>query len=249
MIPLDQAKENRFEHSTREELAAYLTDIGEEVAARAKAETLRKLLLDKLGIADVYTQALEGRPAAAPVRKAGEQVVPAYNLTAQGKWGGRRHRIKMPRPDGTKNARAEGFSFNGKATYWIPYDEVVSVPEPILNLLRTNKRRRPIRINTRLDDGSTEITTGWEFDDVPFSYLGPDQETAHLAGSLSEWYQAKGPAWFEARTLRDLQLIAQKCEVSVNRRENGAAKTQEDLCGDLKLFFFGYADAVEAEAA
>lgn len=249
MIPLDQAKQNRFEHATREELVAYLSEIGEEAHHRAKPETLRKLLLDKLGIADVYTQALEGRPAAAPVRKAGEHVVPSYNLTAQGKWGGRRHRIKLPRPDGTKNARAEGFSFNGKATYWIPYDEVVSIPEPILSLLRTNKRRRAISINTQLHDGSTEITTGWEFDDLAFSYLGPDPETAQLAGSLSEWYQAKGPSWFNERPLRDLQLIAQKCEVPVNRRENGAAKSQEDLCADLKLFFFGYADAVEAEAA
>lgn len=246
MISLNDAQENKFATSTRSELRAYAEQLGlENVPPNANSATLKKLVCNALGIA------LESEGASAPTPKVttihgGDTIFPSYNLTPNGIWQGRRHRLSIPRPDGVKLGAAEGFAWSSKHTYYIAYDEVQDVPEPIYNIIVTNKRRRPKMVRP---DGAEagEFTTAWDFDAVPMNYLGPDEDTKDRAGSLLEWYQSRGSAWFEDKTDRQLRQIAAKLEVATTAW-NGDGQPRrmlntEELRGAIMEFLYGYADA------
>lgn len=246
MITLNDAQENKFATSTRSELRAYAEQLGlENVPPNANSATLKKLVCAALGIA------LENDGAAAPTPKVttmhgGDSIKPTYNLTPNGIWQGRRHRLSIPRPDGSKYAEAEGFAWSSKHTYYIPYDEVIDVPEPIYNILVTNKRRRPKMVRPEGGDPG-EFTTGWDFDAMPINYLGVDEATKDRAGSLLEWYQARGTGWFEDKTDRQLRQIAGLLEVATTAW-NGDGQPRRMLSTDelrdaIMEFLFGYADA------
>ncbi len=250
MISLTDAKASNFTTSTRAELNAYATELGLEPPKGANAAVLRKMVLNALGMTDSN----HGAPSAPPSVKSGgesDKIFPSYNLTPSGIWGGRRHRISLPRPEGSRLAQAEGFVWNGKHTYYVPYDEVIDVPEPIYQILVTNKRRRPTTIETQIPGGGTEKTTGWEFDNISFQYIGADPETQNRAGSMMEWYQSRGSEFFKKLTMRQMQLIAQKVELPTEQRIGPGVPPrvlgEDELRGRLLEFFFGYADA-EAEA-
>lgn len=250
MIPLQKAKENHFLTATRKELMAYATELGiDTVPPNANAAMLRKMVCSSMGIAlDV-----EGSPAPMPeVRAAegGDSILPSYNLTPNGVWGGRRHRISIPRPEGMKIGQAEQYNWNGKHPYWIVYDEVDSVPEPIYNIIAQTKR--PIHKSTRPEGGSEgELTTRWEFAPAAITYLGVDEETRQRAGSLLEYYRARGTKWIRERNPRQLQQVARLLEVST--RENMGEKvpprilSHEEILAKIMEFLYGYADA-EVEA-
>lgn len=246
MIPLKEAQKENFAKSTRPELRRYAEELGiESVPADANAAQLRKMVCSALGIAIEA----EGKSAPAPqvvATSGGDKIFPTYNLTPNGIWGGRRHRISIPRPEGMKLGQAEGFAWNGKHTYYVPYDEVDSVPEPIYNIIVQNKRRRPKSVRP---EGGTEgeRTTAWEFDAAPVAYYGIDEETKNRAGSLLEWYQARGSAWFAELTPRQLEQVAAKLEVSrtISQGEKLPPRllSHDELRDRVMEFLYGYADA------
>lgn len=248
MIPLKDAQAKNFSESTRAELRAYAEEIGVEgIPDNATAAVLRKMVCRALGIA----MEQEGRAAPAPriIKHTAnsDSLFPSYNLSPNGIWGGRRHRLSIPRPEGAKYAAAEGYSWNGKHTYYIAYDEVDAVPEPIYNIIVTNKRRRVTTVPTPNGDPS-ERTTKWEFDSAPIRYLGVDPETANRAGSLLEWYRARGSEWFKELTPRQVMQVARVLEVPmtqymgdrVPRRELSADEVRDRVLENL----FSFADAV-----
>lgn len=248
MLSIDDAKASRFEQATLPELRAYADQLGIDYAPTAPGATLRRKLLEACGL-PTEVAATQAVPAKRPkIASAREAIVPPYNLTPNGLWGGRRHRVKLPRPAGSKLAAAEGFGWNGKHPYYLPYDEVVAVPEPVLNILRENTRPRPIQRKIPMPDGSVEVTTDWVHDPMPYQYIGVDAETAHLAGSLTEWYQQRGPAWFDKRTHAELRQIAGLCEISLLGHDRKPV-AQDEALARLKTFFFGYPDAIEVEDA
>lgn len=244
MIPLKEAQKNAFLTSTKTELRAYAEELGIE-GAPTDAKGLRRAICSELGIAiDV-----EGRPAPAPeVRAAqgGDKIFPSYNLSTNGIWQGRRHRLSIPRPDGTKLGQAEQYNWNGKHPYWIAYDEVDAVPEPIYNIIAQNKR--VIHRSIRPEGGAEgELTTQWDFASSPVNYLGVDEETKGRAGSLLEWYQSRGSKWFHDLNPRQLQQVARMLEVS--QREYTGPHTppriipHDELLAKVMEFLYGYADA------
>ena len=248
MQPIESAAAEQFSKSTVEELRAYAKDVGieESIPPGANGDAIRKILLNALGL-EVKASFVVG--PAIKIVSGGEEIFPSYNLSPTGLWGGRRHRITLPRPEGSKLGNYEGFAWNGKAPYFVAYNEVCNIPEPILNILRSNKRRRSFQKRTILDDGSVEITTDWAHDDISFTYIGVDPETADRAGSLMEWYQQKGPGWFDKRSLREMQLIGARCDLSLRHQgPNPPLFTKDDALALLKTFFFGYADAIEQAA-
>jgi hypothetical protein len=251
MLDIQTAADERFESATLPELREYAKELGieESLKPTMNGEKIRGLLLAALGIEQKMAAAL--RPAPMRVVRGNESIFPSYNLTPLGVWGGRRHRVKLPRPEGQKIANAEGFGWNGKATYYVPYDEVANIPEPILNIIQQNKRRRAFQKRIPMPDGTTEITTAFEFDDIPLSYLGVDPETKDLAGSLMEWYQSKGPEWFEARSISELTSIGKKCDLPMrtDRGKDSRPMEHEEALATLKLFFFNFPDAVSQAAA
>lgn len=248
MIKLEDAQKVGFRNTTRAEFRKYAEELGiDNVAPNADSKTLKKAVFNALGLAMNPEQtAADNRRMKVTSTRGSDAVLPSYNLTPNGIWQGRRHRMSIPRPEGSKHAAAEGFSWNGKHTYYIPYDEIDNVPEPIYQLIITNKRRRPKMV---VPDGAGmgEVTTGWEFDSAPMTYLGVDPETQNRAGSLMEWYQSRGSEWFDKLDLRQMQLICAKCDISTTRPVGGgvppAQLNEEDLRARMLEFFFGYADA------
>lgn len=246
MISLKDAQQNNFATSTRAELRAYAEELGlENVSPTANSMQLRKLVCSALGLA----VDADGHVATAPkitLNRSGDHIFPSYNLTPNGIWQGRRHRMSIPRPEGVKIGQAEGYAWNGKHTYYIAYDEVDSVPEPIFNIIATNKRRRAKSV--RPEGGEMgELTTAWEFDAMPMNYLGLDEETRNRAGSLQEWYQSRGTQWFHDKSDREIQQIAQKLEVPATAWQGDKLPPRILSPEELRLRvienLFGFADA------
>jgi hypothetical protein len=242
-ISFEDALASQFNASTLEELRYYFTQKTGEVAPKqTNSATLRNKLLKACGIANEFTGAKVG------VFKPGQEpIYPDYNLTPNGKWGGRRHRIKVAKPtDATKNENIWHGSWNGSAPYFLRYGEVQAVPEPFYLRLRDQKRPVASAQRTVLEDGSVETTTVLKLDDRhSISYFGVDPNTEHLCGSLTEWYQNKGPAWFRQRSERDCQLIAQKLELKW-QDEQKRPLPHNDILPRLIEFIFGHADAEAA---
>lgn len=246
MIPLADAQAKNFSESTRNELRAYATELGiENIADNADAKTLRKMVCAALGIAIE----VDGRVAQAPQVKntaKGDRVLPPYNLTPNGIWGGRRHRLSIPRPDGMKLGQAEGFAWNGKHPYYLAYDEVDAVPEPIYNIIATNKKRRVSAVKP-VGGVEGELTTKWDFDAIPVNYFGVDPETKDRAGSLLEWYRARGSKWFNDLTDRQLMQVARVLEVPSQVHVGDKLPPRvfdiKEMRDRVSEFLYGYADA------
>lgn len=246
MIPMEDALASGFENSTREELVRYCDLMGiDSYDASGPIQSLKDTLNAALGFG----------PSTGPARReAGKPppqsaVICPYNLTPHGKWGGRRRRIELPRPDGNTVARAESFGWNGKATYWLPYDELVSVPYPIYMILVDTKKPRMKQLRTQAGDGSTEITTGWDHVSRAFRDNGDDPITANLPCSLTEWYQDKGQKFYNDLGPRDLRTVAMRLDIPT-QGDDRKARPHEDILGDVLVFLFGYAESDSAlEAA
>jgi hypothetical protein len=243
-ISYDDALAKQFSHSTLEELRHYYRQRkGVDAPPKMNGPTLRTHLLKDAGIVNEYTGAKVGQ-----FKPGQEPIFPAYNLSANGKWGGRRHRIIVGKPqDATKNENILSLSWNGSAAYHIRYGEVQAVPEPVYERIKVLQRPYPVAKRTQSDDGSVEITTEIKLDTrYQISYMGVDPETKDRAGSLTEWYQAKGPNWIRARSWRDCQLIAQRLEMQW-QDEDKRPLPETDLKPRLIEFFFGHADAEDLE--
>lgn len=246
MIPLAEAQAKNFSDSTRAELRAYAEELGiEGIPDNASAATLRKQVCNALGIA----MEVDGRVAQTPTvrnTQGGDRVLPPYNLTPNGIWGGRRHRLSIPRPDGVKVGQAEPFWWNGKHPYYLAYDEVDAVPEPIYNIIATNKKRRVSAVKPQ-GGADGELTTKWDFDAVPINYYGVDPETKDRAGSLLEWYQARGSKWFNDLSDRQLMQVARMLEVPTQQHVGDKIPPRVFDIGEMRArvfeFLYSYADA------
>lgn len=244
-ISIEQAQKDQFQNSTREELIGYCDQLDVK-ADRRSPKGMIVALCEELGIAlPGHSQVTHNVRKAI---KAKGSVLPPYNLTPNGVWGGRRHRVVLNRPDGAKIEGGKVFGWNGK-TFAIAYDEVTSIPDPFYQILVQTKNPRVRPVEVHLGDGSMEkhidIIEGGQT--YRFDYRGVDPETADRAGSLSEYYRNLGPKFFDARTLPELREIAKLCDIQL-RDEEKALKDESRLREDLMIFFFGYPQ-VEMEAA
>jgi len=246
-ITIQQAAETRFAQSTTSELQRYLTELGEPFESNDDQNKLRAKVLAAMGLVDPAGQ--QERKAPSRATFAGEHIRPPYNLSPNGLWGGRRRRIRVPRPQGSKLARAECVSVNGKAPYWIAYDETTDVPFPIYMALVDRKRKIVSAEKVDKSDPNSEITTKWEFTDMPIIDYGDDPLTADRAGSITEWYQTNAPSWFKRRTTRELQSICSLLEITVTKGDvMKTSKSDEELISDIYVFLWGHAAVVDAVA-
>lgn len=237
MIPMEDALNSGFENSTREELLHYCKHMGiDTIDPNGPVQGLKDALFAAMGYAP------QGATPQVKRDIPKSNVIPPVNLTPHGRWGGKRRRVLLPRPEGSTLARAEPFGWNGKATYWLPYDEPVAVPYPIyLNIIETKRPRKKI-IATMNADGSKEMTTGWDHVSRPMTDMGDDAATAHLPASLTEWYQEKGQAFYRELGPRDLRTVAAKLDIPTQDMDR-KNRPHEDLLGDVLIFLFGFADS------
>jgi hypothetical protein len=213
------------------------TGAGEITNAAGNLGDIRDSILSALGLTST-TAAYVGKGI--KVSAKGDEIYPPYNLTPNGKWGGRRHRIVLPRPDNTI-AAAESFQWNGKAPFYVPFEEPCDVPEPIYHQIKDLKR---VQVKTEPNGGDGELTTQFSQPSAPYSYLGVTPGTADLCGSMTEWYQLKGPRWFSARSERELELISARLEVEIVDRDGKRLK-HEDMIARMLEFVYGSSSVTE----
>lgn len=244
MIPLEEALKTRFSTSTREELVAYAKQAGHKHAPNIKTAALREGLLNTLG---VPAQDLPAASQPRAIAARSSEVIPDYNLTPNGLWGGRRHRITLHKPsDAPKSCEGVPFQWNGKPQFFVTFGEPVDVPEPIYERMRELKRGTgKMKL---LDNG--EVETEFTHREVhAFNYHGVTPGTENLCGSIKEFYQAKGASWFhklERRPMLQIMALIEK-QPTVGRGEKERPMLDEELRGVLLQEFFGFSDAVDAE--
>lgn len=244
MRSIDKAKETYFLESTREEIWAYGKEIGVKFAPAVKTENARVALCKALGLP---TELLSPGVEQIRARKPSVEIFPPYNLSPEGIWGGRRHRVKVGRPlDAHKDENHAEISWNGKEPFRFRFNEVCLMPEPIFNRIRDIQQKEIKQTKVRDHEGDVvEQRTEFVFHDkYPLSYLGLDEATADKCGSLLEWYQQKGPKWFKERNVRELRAIAERCDLGTHTRNELNKKieplSQDEMLAKLNTFFFGH---------
>jgi hypothetical protein len=245
---IKDASKHRFEKSTTEDLLEYLAHFELPVHDTDTQDKMRHRILAHLGIVSQSGEVVRNQQR---VAKAREDIRPPYNLSPNGLWKGRRYLIKIMPPPGSKLGKAEPIGWNGKATYWLPYNETHSVPEPIYAVLKDRRQRVSKQVKVKHPDGLETITTEWEFNEMPMVDYGVDPKTAHLAGSILEWYRGKKPSWFKERSTRELQTIAGLLDIPL-KNKNGMvemSKSNEELVSDIFVALFSYPDVEDADKA
>lgn len=227
MITIEEAKETYFTKSTSEELKKYLTDIGVDIDSlgpRARSwESLRKRLMKTLGMNEPGTSA----PPVNNTVKLHSSVVPPYNMKPTGVWEGRRHRLILNRPHGTKREAMKTFSVNGYVSE-IRYGEPVSVPEPIWLLIRDTVVPVPKSIEIR--DGVVLDRQTMTLDYVKaYSFQDEGVENADRCGSIIEWYQQQGFDFFKPLSIQELRRVAQELDIPWRDKDSKPIERSELL--------------------
>ena len=248
MISIEKAQENLFENSTRDEMVSYAKDLGIKVHPATKTENIRKALCKHLGL--VVSADSPVAPILAAIKPKSE-IFPPYNLSPVGVWGGRMWRVKVGKPkDAAPRDKGTHLGWNGKE-WGIKYGEVNVIPEPFLNRLREIGQKSHKSV---VSDDGLEQRTEWEFEEkYPHNVIEIEEATKDRCGSLQEWYQKQGPKWFKARTVRELQMIAERMDVQTrytsNDNRKGELISEDDLRGRLMVFLYGYHEVEEQVAA
>ncbi|MGE0343814.1 MAG: hypothetical protein AB7O86_12205 [Porticoccaceae bacterium] len=248
MIPIEEAKAKGFQESTKEELRAYFDEIGKKWAPAAKSDSLARTLRAEFGIAENTFEVTKVK-----VYKAKGGIVPPYNLEQTGKWGGRRHRIRVRKPEGTPE-KEKGFfiwangSYCGHPTgYPIVFGEVQNVPEPVYLRLQEIDS-----VSFRAEKIGDDVITEFDTTERKYmvDYLGPDNETKGLAGSLQEWYRMQGVKWIQDRKDSEIHSIADRLDVSRIIRNSHTGNVTEVSADEVRrrvmIFLWGEAEVEEA---
>ena len=262
MIPsIDEAKEQGFRFSTKDEMRDYCKIAGVEgVKPQHQEEALRKMLLKHF---DITTD--PANPAAQVIAKVKpkSRVTPEYNLYSEGVWGGRRWRGKVMKPqnaltkgDGGMYVFANGSYGGTKEGYPIEFGKMQVIPEPIyrrlqeLEVTRAVEEKVPVVI-----DGVEHNNKVMAFQHDPMYHLDfqVEKSTEHLAGSMQEWYQRKEPHWYKELDLRDMQTVARALGLETHDWDDKGKRRSiplsiEALRAEVFRFVYGYPE-VELEAA
>lgn len=248
VVKMEAAIESRFENSTREELLAYCAQLGIDNARPGDPiPTLKNLLFAALGM-DIRATGPGGASGSSIPRVYRSSLLPPVNLTPSGLWGGRRRRVRVPRPStATKSENAMPIGWNGKATYWLPFDEPVDLPWPIYQRLLQKKIRRPVQKSIDGPDGTKEITTDWKFDAFLFQDMGDTPGTENLPTSMTQWYQDKGPEFFRKLSDRDIVTVCGRLEIDIIGHDK-KRMSRGEIDDAVSVFLFSVsADSLEID--
>lgn len=254
MISLEEAQKTGFRESTLEELRAYYAEIGKKAPGAAKSEYLARGLRADLGIPENTFEPHKTRPV-----KVKGGIYPPYNLDLDGKWEGRRHRIKVRKPADSVEKEtglyihANGTFGCGHLGYPIQFGEVQCVPEPVYLRLNEIEATSFREVKTGGTEDAPDIVTEFNTTEKKYlvDYLGVDKDTADRAGSLQEWYKDQGLAWFNALKPRELRAVADRLEVSrqIKNSHTGAVSEASDSEVLARVMTFLYGDPEVEEAA
>lgn len=231
---LTEAVDSKFELCTSAELREFCKEVGIQIGPRSAERTMRDALRQHFGQLVGFEA-----PANRNSRKASE-TLPPYNLILErGKWGGRRHVIMLQRPPGESDkAVGRYFSVNGYE-FLVPYDETVKVPEPILHCIRNCVVPQGKVIKVPNGEGEMDMKTVIDIKQThTLDYKGVDPETKDRAGSLIEFYNQKGVAWFDELNPAQIREICAYIGDIPMRDKQDRELDAENLRNRLKIYFF-----------
>lgn len=188
-----EESETGFVNTKREDLEQYARIIGVELKGNLKDDTLRQRLLEKLGKQSMIAMENNGPVEAAEFDGVGITDIDELfklNLTGRGKWEGRRRKITVARPDAYEGKLPQFVKW-GRQAVWIRYDEEVSVPYPIWNILKDAKPKRLFQRRSMGEDGMYRIQNQFKpYDRFRISDHGDDPATRDLPVNQKHQYRA-----------------------------------------------------------
>ena len=240
-ITLNDALVDKFKLSTEEELDIFAKEVGVKFSAKDNWDTKREKLLSSFGQkSDNVTSSSDLRPKQIKNTNTG-RIVPEYNLSATGKWEGRRRRINLSPPHGADREKKRIVSFNGYEV-GIVYGQTICVPEPVYLMLSDAKSVIPKQEKTMNEGNVESIRTYFEEKRVNlFTVDEIDPETAHLCGSISEWYQLKGPKFIASLDDQDLVIVARELQIPLEKKDLGNMRrlTNDEIREAVYIFLYG----------
>lgn len=263
MKSIDEAKDEQFRNSTREELRDYCKIAGiEGVKPQHMEEALAKMLRRHF---DITIDPKAPNASVLAKIKPKSVVTPEYNLEPEGIWSGRRWRGRTFKPqnevfksDAGLYVWANGAHGGTKEGYFIRFGAVQVIPEPIYLRLKELER------TSHFTEDQPVIVDGVKHENKVLKFAHEqmyhmeyqiEKGTEHLAGSMLEWYQTKEPKWYMDRDLREMQTVARKLGIETHEfNERGTKKSVviplDALRSNVFLFVFGHAELdIEERAA
>ena len=241
------AIDSDFKFCDKAELREHCKELGIPVGPNTKEDAMRVKLLAH------YGKQSEFEPARATARKGiRSRVLPPVNLIFEkGQWGGRRHAVTVFRPKDEPDI-AGGFDItvNGYA-YPVVYGELSKMPEPhYLALKNMHSVRGRITLAPN-PDGGNPLPTTTLMSERRFSmdYVGVVPETAHLPGSLVEYYNGLGQQFFEDLDSKQVRELCMYIGDIPMRDKMDREFDAELLRSKLIAYFFPEVTNEEYEAA
>lgn len=242
-ITIDDALKNQFRFSTDHELDAYAKELG-DVTFHEKEDwdAKRAKLMARFGQKMDNNFSSVGFKPGTIVNKNKGRIVPEYGLSPEdGDYGGRRIRCVIQKPHGVQRESVRLPSVNG---YQVPikYGQPVCIPEPIFLALRS--AMDPVVRQQKIMDGNVTDRTTTFLEYRPTNIISEaqvDPETAHLCASLVEWYQRKGPEFIAGLSESDLNIVAKKLQLQLDKKEGNAVRrlTVDEIRDAVFIFVFG----------
>ena len=231
---LTEAVDTKFELCTNAQLRAFCKEVGIPIGPRSAESTMRNALRQHFGQMAGFEAATNKN-----ARKI-SSVLPPYNLILErGKWEGRRHVVMLQRPPGDSDKAAGRYFSVNAYEMLVPYDETVSVPEPILHAIRNCVTPRGKQVKIANEEGGYDTKTVVENTQThTLDYKGVDPQTADRPGSLVEFYNSKGVAWFDDLTPAQIREICAYIGDIPMRDKQDRELDAENLRNRLKIYFF-----------
>ena len=185
-IDWEKSAESGFAGLDLEQLKEACNVFGITVGPNAKETFIREKLCATVGApAKLESEA----PKKAASRSIGN-FDPMPNLTPNGKWGGRMHRVQLTRTaDVSEKQVGVPLGWNGNTIY-VFYDRPMDIPEPHYSSLCNTKGNHIITKRSVREDGSVEtrqVTV--PFQAIPYQDLGITPGTEDLPASGKEYWQ------------------------------------------------------------
>lgn len=239
--------DSNFEGVDKDGLKQLLRAAGAKVAPNAGEEWMKNAI-----------RRLAGGEQAQEIAPPSSNVVPLGampNLTPNGRWTGRRHLVTVINTSGDPKLKGITVHWEGKPEDLL-FNQPKSIGEPWWNVIKTTRTTLTSWRTVTENDGTKRILI--EDSTVPtisYHYGGLDPETAHLPGSLLEYYQilARQKDNFARYKRRPLLTI-----LSQLRPELGESRTKDMADADLRYeilkflgpdFSMGEADEHEEQTA
>jgi len=175
---------SRFTGLNLAQLREVAKDLGVKLPPNCTDETAREKLAQQVGEFNPTVRVEAG--AVANSNRCTEKP----NLTAYGRWGGRRHRVKVMRTSTQDTGKGVPIGWEGPCVYALYDAEYTDLPEPHFNNLN-NSVQNNFSVRAYVAQGKIvrEETADQPTRDYQFVPMGITPGTENLPGSLREWYQ------------------------------------------------------------